>query len=305
MTFPIAEIANDLRPVRRPAKVLYGGAALFLVSAAIHLGALALDGWQWSGSVSFRKPLVFSISVGLLLAAAGWVLDRLPDRPRLAGTLAWTFLISSSVEVGLIAMQTWRGRASHFNVFEGADAMVFALMGVSVGVMSLCLVGLLVWSIIQRPSDPLVRLAVIGGLSLVTTGLGIGQWIIELGNDYVAFNEEVPDTVTYGENGVAKFPHAVAFHGIQVFILSAVMLKRGRLGQVAQMGLMRLVFWGYTAALVFASAQTIAGRAPSEISPWSLGLAVSIAVVLYGLVRIALGLDASATADRQPPGPVR
>ncbi|HEX6301380.1 MAG TPA: hypothetical protein VF148_13005 [Acidimicrobiia bacterium] len=109
MSYPPA-FANDLRPVRRPAPTLYAGAILWLFSAAVHAGVLVLDGWQWSGSVSFRKPLVFSISIALLLATVGWVIDRLPDRPRLASALAWTFLVSSSIEVGLIAMQTWRGR---------------------------------------------------------------------------------------------------------------------------------------------------------------------------------------------------
>lgn len=300
MTIPLADIVDDLRPIRRPAKILYFGAGFWLLSAAIHLGALALDGWQWSGSISFRKPLVFSLSIGLLLATVGWVLDRLPDRPRLAGTLAWILLVSSTIEVALIAMQTWRGRASHFNVAEAGDAMIFILMGVVIGVVSLCLVGVLVWSVIQRPSDPLVRLAVIGGLALVATGLGIGQWIVELGNDFVASNQVVPDTVTYGENGVVKFPHAIAFHGIQVFILSAVMLNRGRLGERVRRRLMHLVFWSYTAMLAFASAQTIAGQAPAELSLWSLGLAVSVAGVVYGLVRIVRGL-VSASDDRQTP----
>jgi hypothetical protein len=301
VTVPIAEILNDLRPVRRPAKILYVGAAFWLLSAVIHLGAVALDGWDLSGAVSFRKPLVFSLSVGLLLATVGWVLDRLPDRPRLAGALAWTFLVSSTIEVALIAMQTWRGRASHFNVFEANDALIFIVMGVSVGVMSLCLIGALIWSAIERPSDRLVRLAVIGGLAVVATGLGIGQWIIELGNDYVEANQEVPDTVVYGEEGVVKFPHAVAFHGIQIFIVSAVMLRRGHLAEKTKRRLLHLVFWSYVAALAFASAQTVVGRAPFDVSVWSLGLAASLGGVGYGLIKIVRGLGGSMSDDREGP----
>lgn len=303
MSFPI-EIANDLRPVSRPARILYAGAVFWSLSAAVHAGALALDGWQWSGSVSFRKPLVFSMSIALLLATVGWVIDRIPDRPRLASALAWTFLVSSSIEVGLIAMQTWRGRASHFNVLEAGDAVVFAAMGASVGVMALCLIGTLIWSSIERPQDPLVRFAVIGGLALVATGLGIGQWIIELGNEYVASNQAVPETVTHGSAGVAKFPHAVAFHGIQVFILSAVMLRRGSLSRSAQRGLMQLIFWSYTGILVFASAQTVAGRAPSELTPWSLGLWAGVGGVLFGLFRVISELRHSASENRETPLPV-
>jgi hypothetical protein len=304
MSSLVANLISDLRPMRRPARVLYAGTAFWLVSAAVHLGALALGGWQWSGSVSFRKPLVFSLSMGLLLGTVGWILDRLPDRPRLAGTLAWTFLISSSIEVGLISMQTWRGRASHFNVFAADDAVIFIAMGVTVGVMSLCLVATLVWASISRPADRLVRLAVIGGLALVTTGLGIGQWIIELGNEFVAMNGQVPDTVMSGERGVAKFPHAVAFHGIQVFILTAVMLRRGGLAESIQSRLMRLVFWSYTGVLVFASIQTITGRAPLDVSIWNIGLAASLAGVGYSLVHAAAALAEVDAADRGTPLPV-
>jgi hypothetical protein len=300
----VTETVNDLRPIRRPARILYAGAFFWLVSAAVHIAALALDGWQWSGSVSFRKPVVFSVSIGMLLATVGWVLDRLPDRPRLAGTVAWTFLVSSSIEVGLIAMQTWRGRASHFNVLEAGDAAIFAAMGASVGVMSLCLIGTLIWSSIERPQDPLVRFAVIGGLVLVATGLGIGQWIISLGAEFVAKNQEVPETVLYGSAGVAKFPHAVAFHGIQVFIISAVMLRKGALGESAQRRLMHLVFWSYAAILVFASAQTVAGRAPFDLSPWSVGLVVSCAGVLLGLTWIIRSGRNPASVDRKTPTPV-
>jgi hypothetical protein len=145
----VRDLVADLRPIRCPARVLSTGAVAWLVVGLLHVGVLAADGWAWSGAVSFRKPLVFSVSIALLLAAIGWVLDRLPDRPRLAGTVAWALLVSSTVEVGLIMLQAWRGRASHFNTFEAGDAAIFTAMGVMVGVMSLCLVAVLVWPLIE------------------------------------------------------------------------------------------------------------------------------------------------------------
>ena len=290
-------LIQELRPIRRPARVLYLGATFWMASALAHLVALGVDGWSWSGAVSFRKPLTFSISVGLLMATVGWVLDRLPVRRRLAGALAWTFLVSSSVEVALITMQAWRGRASHFNVMESGDAIVFALMGTMVGLMSLCLLGLLVWSLIERPAEPLVRLAIVGGLVLVTTGLGIGQWIIQLGVDYVEARGAVPETVTYGNAGVAKFPHAIAFHGIQLFILAAISLRAGSLPDSSKKGTMRLVVVSYAAMLAFASAQTIAGSAPTDPTVWSLGLALSVVVLATALTRAARGFRSGAAAE--------
>ena len=94
-------IATRLRH-RRPARVLYAGAAAWLVSGLVHLVVLAANGWAWSGAVSFRKPLTFSVSIALLLATIGWVLDRLPDRPRLAGTIAWT-----AIGIAGATLPTW------------------------------------------------------------------------------------------------------------------------------------------------------------------------------------------------------
>jgi hypothetical protein len=292
----VRDLVADLRPIRRPARVLFTGAVAWLVVGLLHVGVLAADGWAWSGAVSFRKPLVFSVSIALLLAATGWVLDRLPDRPRLAGTIAWTLLVSSTVEVGLITLQAWRGRASHFNTFEAGDAATFTAMGVMVGVMSLCLVAVLVWSLVEPPGDRLVRIAVIGGLVLITSGLGIGQWIVQLGNDFVETRMAVPETVGYGERGVAKFPHAVAFHGIQAFIAAAVLLRHGTLAQAARRRVLRLVVWSYTAVLVFASAQTVMGHAPLDPTIWSAGLAASLVAIVVGFARIGQALGA---ADRE------
>jgi hypothetical protein len=296
----VRDLVADLSPVRRPARVLYAGAAFWLLSGLVHLGVLAADGWAWSGAVSFRKPLVFSVSIGLLLATIGWVLDRLPDRPRLAGVLSWTLLVSSTVEVALITMQAWRGRASHFNTLATGDALVFAAMGIMVGFMSLCLLTVFVWSLVEPPRDRLVRLAVVAGMALVVSGLGIGQWIIELGNDFVETHRAVPDTVLYGRHGVAKFPHAVAFHGIQVFILAAVALRRGVMAEVARRRVLRLVVWSYAAALVLASAQTVTGHTPLDPSPWSLGLAISLVTMAAALVRVVLALPAGRGRSRSP-----
>ena len=295
----VRNLVADLRPTRRPARVLYAGAAAWLVSGLVHLVVLAANGWAWSGAVSFRKPLTFSVSIALLLATIGWVLDRLPDRPRLAGTIAWTLLVSSTIEVALITMQAWRGRASHFNTLAAADAAVFIAMAVMVVVMSLCLVAVLVWSLVRPPQDRLVRLAVLGGLILIVTGLGLGQWIIELGNDFVEAHRAVPDTVMYGERGVAKFPHAVALHGVQLFIVAAVLARRSKLTEAARRRAVRLVVWSYAAVLVFASAQTIAGNGPLDPTVWGAGLAASLAGIAAGFLGIGRALRATGAATEE------
>jgi hypothetical protein len=297
------QIADDLRPQRRHSRLLYAGAAFWMVSAFLHTLVLAITGFHWDGAVSWRKPIVFGLSMGLLLATVGWVLDRLPDRRRPSASISWTLLVSSFVEIGLITLQAWRGEASHFNTLEPTNAVIFSMMGISVAFMSVCLMAVLVWSVVERPADPLVRLAVIGGLALVMTGLGIGQWLIELGNDYVAFNGAVPDTVISGPAGEPKFPHAIAFHGIQVLIVSALMLRRTPAPEAARLAKIRGVLVAYAGMLGFASIQSIAGRAPTEASIWAAGLGISVLALVSLLLSIANGFFAqrrSAPVGRWP-----
>ena len=255
--------SRSLLPQSKASRLLMVVAVLFAASAVFHTFILAADGWQWAGPLSWRKPVVFSVSLGTLAWAVAWIIDRLPQRPRLALAIAWTVAVSSVVELALIVMQTWRGRASHFNIFESGDAAIFGLMGTSVAVLSLALIGLFVWLLIERPDSRTLRWASIGGMVYVVTGLGLGQWLINLGFEYVNSVGAVPETVLFGAEGVAKFPHAVAFHGIHVFmLLGAVLGDRLEEG----LGAMRLAVLSYGGVLLFAATQTLLGHAPLTIS---------------------------------------
>jgi hypothetical protein len=106
----------------------------------------------------------------------------------------------------------------------------------------------------------------------------------------------------YGQRGVAKFPHAVALHGLQLFVLAAVLARRSRLTEAARRRSVRLVVWSYAAVLVFASAQTITGNGPIDATVWGAGLAASLAGIAAGFLGIGRGLGAAgaATAEQSP-----
>lgn len=279
-------LVADLRPVRRSSRVLYTFGAALVASGLAHLVPLATSGFRWAGAVSWRKPIVFGLSVGLLLVTVGWVLDRFPDRPRLNAGLAWMLGLSSVGEVGLISIQAWRGEASHFNTLESGNALIFTLMGVMVGFMSIVLLIVFVLSLVKRPRDGLVASAIIGGMALVVLGLGVGQWLIELGNDFVARNGFVPDYVTSGAAGSPKFPHAVAFHGIQVFIVTALMLGRSRAGRSRRRSLMSVVVASYSGILLLAMTQAVLGVSATQLSPLSLATVMLAALLAMALVAV-------------------
>ncbi len=285
---------NNLLPplsLHKPAARRLGWAsAVFALSGLVHLGVLLVSGGPWEGAVSYRKPLTFGISFAALLWTLGWIIDRLPARPRLETVLATTLIGSSVLEVGLITMQAWRGVASHFNEATGGDTLVWAVMGISIGVMSVAFLGLAVWAVIERPQDPATRLAVLAGLAIFFTGLGLGQWVVSLGVAYFGANDLVPDTVVTGGAGVVKFPHATAMHGLQVFIGAAILSGSGSLDARRRLGVVRMVVAGYTLFVLWSIVHTMAGRAPTDLA----GIELAMAAAACGLLGVAAARVVSA-----------
>jgi hypothetical protein len=167
-----AEVWRDVRPAAPAQRLVLGTGALLLVMGLVHVGVLAVDGGPWSGPVTWRKPIVFGLSFGILLLTLALVLRRLP-----AGRLQWWLAVPVSVasllEYAAIASQRWRGRPSHFNEATAYDSAVFGVMAVCVAVVVLVVAVLLAWTALPprtggfRGSDAL-RLAVVVGLAGVS-----------------------------------------------------------------------------------------------------------------------------------------
>lgn len=120
----------------------------------------------------------------------------------------------------------------------------------------------------------------------------MGAWVISLGFAMVERLGAVPDTVLAGEASVAKFPHALALHGIQVLILAWVASLRAGLGPRQQVAW--LVFSGYGFLLAWSAVHTNAGRAPYDLG----GAEVALAVGGVALLARAGALLVAGTAHR-------
>ena len=215
-------------------------------------------GGDWLGAVSFRKPVTFAVSFSLMFWAMGWLMDRFPRRPRLGWPIAIGLAGGGLVETGLITMQSWRGQASHFNFATEFDSGVFSVMGMTIGLVSLALLGIAIWTFVESP--PGMKLPMGTGIVLVLLGLGLGVPLIEMGVRFWEAIGTVPDHLTVGAAGVAKFPHAIALHGIQVFILAVVVGNR----LAARTSLVRLAVGGYLAIVGWSIVHTNSGRAPVD-----------------------------------------
>ncbi len=112
-------------------------ALLFLASGLFHVAVWLVAGTpSLEGPVSWRKPITFGFSTGVLCLSLAWVLSLLPATARRArqATAVAALLVA---EVALIDMQQWRGVASHFNNATPFDGAVFTTMGVLIVSVSL------------------------------------------------------------------------------------------------------------------------------------------------------------------------
>jgi len=121
---------------------------------------------------------------------------------------------------------------------------------------------------------------------VMLTGLGIGQWMIELGNDFYEQFDRVPDQMVSGEAGVPTFPHAMAFHGIQLFLGAALVSGLAGLAARSAQRAVRLVVAGYSVLVLWSIVQAATGAAPLDLrSP-----VTALAVLGAGLLVAAAGL---------------
>jgi hypothetical protein len=146
----VARMAGSLESYWRSARpyqrFLYEVAALFLASTVVHAMAFLVDDRPWEGAVSWRKPLLFSLSFGLVCVSVAWVMTFLPRRPVVGWSLAGLFAVASVGEVALIAMQAWGGTHSHFNSESLFDELVFAAMGILIILAAAVIVVLTTWA---------------------------------------------------------------------------------------------------------------------------------------------------------------
>lgn len=132
------------RPVTAQQRLLRWCGTVMLASGAVHAVVAVVDWAPWWGAVSWRKPVVFGMSFGLLAWSAVWVMRQLP-------VLRWGWLPAgllgggSIVEVFAITMQRWRREPSHFSYRTSFDAAVWSVMSSAIILVTLALAVLLVW----------------------------------------------------------------------------------------------------------------------------------------------------------------
>lgn len=166
---------ENILTMLKSSRVLFWTGLLLLASGLFHVGVWTVAGMpSLDGPVSWRKPITFGLSTGVLFLSLAWVLSLMPETNRRSRqSLLFSLLLLA--EVALIDMQQWRGVASHFNTTTPFDAAVFRAMGALIISASVIII---LWTrdLFRTPlaTSPASAFAARAGMLLLNVGNLIG-----------------------------------------------------------------------------------------------------------------------------------
>jgi hypothetical protein len=288
--------AGRFTPAASYQKFGYACAALLLISGAFHGLVFLIDGGSWEGPVSWRKPIVFGLSFGIVLMTVTWIVGLLRMRKVTGWIVIGVLSVASVLEVFLITMQRWRGVASHFNESTPFNEAVFSMMGLLVTFVAAISVLVTIRSFWPMEAPASLAWAIRIGLVLMLVSQAVGvQMIAEGGN-------------TFGAAGALKVPHAFTLHALQVLPALALLLVIAEFTESQRLEIVALAGVGYGLLIGSTMVQAYAGLAPLEPSNFATSLAASGLVVLAVCVVITVRGIAHhvhpPTRPRHLPGPV-
>lgn len=219
-----------------------------LMSAAFVLAVagLFLDPRAILGAPAWLKPAKFAVSTAIYAFTLAWVFTYLPEWRQLRRLTGWTTAVVFVVEVGLIAVQAWRGTTSHFNVRSAFDAAVFATMGLAIVAQTVAGVAVAVALWRQRFEDRPMGWALRLGMTISLIGSASGGLMTAPTSAQLAQLREtrsmavsgahtvgapdggpgLPGTGWSVDHGDLRVPHFLGLHAFQALPLVVILLRR-------------------------------------------------------------------------------
>jgi hypothetical protein len=235
-----------LKQLWRTAPALMVVTVLMLVVLAGALVGLAVDSRTIVGAPAWLKPAKFAASIAVYAVTLAWFFTFIPEwtrTRRVAGGLTVAVML---IEMFIITLQAWRGRASHFNVDTGTDIALFGIMGAAILVQTQASIAVAIALWRQRFNDVSLGWALRLGMVLTIVGamsgglmtrpteaqlqtMRAGERPPAVGAHTVGALDGGPGLPGVGwssEHGDLRVAHLVGLHAMQALPLLALLLIR-------------------------------------------------------------------------------
>ena len=238
--------------VKKESPVVYWTVILNLVFIPLCLLGLLIDDRTLMGINVWIKPLKFAISGGIYTLTVGYLFTLYPYSNRkkaiIGNIVGWTLLI----EVGIITYQASRGVLSHYNMSNPFDGILFAIMGIFIGINVLIMVLFIVDTIrLKLNTSRPIQIAILMGWLVVFFGSWVGGQMIDQMSHNVGVTDGGPGLPLVNWSTVAgdlRVAHFFGLHGIQIIPLAALWLQN-KLGATSK----GTMVWTLIFGLLYAS----------------------------------------------------
>lgn len=248
-------------------RFLYYIGAILILSGVFHIGVFLTQGGSLSGPVSWRKPITFGFSIGLAALSISWLATYLPKQQRKGWWLLGVLGITGTLEVILIAMQQWRGVASHFNFFNNPfDTTIAIIIPVLIIPVTICIFLITVWAYQALSAPASLGWAIRTGMTLMVIGTIFGMLMIFNARQQFVTETGRPPNV-WRDAGAMKVPHALSLHGLQILIVPAWLMQFTPWSERKRLTVVQAIGWAYIGLIAVSAFQMLRGLAPFNLAP--------------------------------------
>lgn len=298
-------MTNPLRTAWQGSRSLTALSGLMSVLLLVCVTGLVFDDRTVLDQPVWLKPAKFAVSFVLYAVTLAWLLAHLRRGRRTARWTANVITIVSILEVGIIATQAARGRASHFNETTELDGWLWRSMGMLIVVLWIgtALLTVLLWR--DGMPDRAGTWTVRWGMILMLAGLLQGFTMVlptkaqlelddrgidtALGAHSVGVADGGPGMPLTGwstTGGDLRIGHFVGIHGLQAVLVFGMLLS-WLVKDVVRRTRMVFVFAGaYAGLLVLVTWQALRGQpltAPDALTVTAFGALVAATAVAAAL----------------------
>jgi hypothetical protein len=223
-------VKHIFNTVKKESPILHAIVLVHFVFALVCIVGITIDERTLAGISVWIKPLKFWISGGIYILTLAFFITKYPYSTKkknvIRNIVAWTLLL----ETGIIFYQAVRGVRSHYNQDSMFDGMLFAAMGILIGINVLIMIWLAVDAArLKLKVAKSIQVAICFGWIVVIIGSWVGGQMI----GQMAHNVSVADG---GEGlpilnwstvaGDLRVAHFLGLHGIQIIPLFAWILAK-------------------------------------------------------------------------------
>ena len=211
--------------VRNSSPFLYYTVLFYLIAIIPCLIGIGIDDRMLMGVNVWIKPLKFAISQAIYVLTLGYLITLYPysDRKKsiINNTVAFTLLI----EFLIIIVQAARGVKSHYNFDTSVDSILFAIMGIFVGI-NVLIMGLFIIDTVRSKLETtrVIQWSILLGWIIVFFGSWIGGQMISQMSHNVGVADGGAGLPLLNWSTVAgdlRTGHFFGLHGLQVIPLFA------------------------------------------------------------------------------------